>query len=113
MVLVLIFCSYPTTVILSEVETRGALRFIETSEGLPQGKDLAKQLSLAFLTISNIMFRFWLTLTVSRFRSHTRAFFTLTRVKKVRLRAGFLPCSSPFAHPLHSAQNDTLVGNDT
>ena len=67
-------------------------------------KDLYKRLLLALLTISNILFRFSLALIHRRFRSHTRAFFTLTRVKKVRLRAGSLSCSSPFAYPLHSAR---------
>ena len=82
-------------------------RLLPTVVILPQGKDLAKRFLLAFLTISNILFRFWLVIIHRRFRSHTRAFFTLTRVKKVRLRAGSLSCSSPFAHLLHSAQNDT------
>lgn len=64
----------------------------------------------SFFEISNIIFRFQYASSQRRFRSQTRALFTLTRVNKVRLRAGLLKYRSTFITPLRSAQNDAYRG---
>ena len=71
-----------------------------------------KRFLLACFEISNIVFRFSYASRQRRFRSRTRALFTLSRVNKVRLRTGLLSHRSPFIILLCSAQNDAYRGQN-